>query len=81
MKIPWFIRPFSSFSDPATMPLRERWSRALRDPAYLGMYVGLYLVLGAILGWGFAAKICLLALWFGACFGFLIWYLTKDIYD
>ena len=46
----WFIKPGESFKMLATDPLRDRWAAALRDPAYLALWVGLFVIL-ALTAW------------------------------
>lgn len=37
-------KPFSTFTLPASMTLRERWQHALRDPGFFAVALGLLML-------------------------------------
>jgi hypothetical protein len=45
VQMKWFIKSGDSFKMSATDPLRDRWAAALRDPAYLALWAGLFIIL------------------------------------
>jgi hypothetical protein len=51
MKDPYFRPWFSSLKDPGSLPLKERWRNALRDPGYL-VFLGIIVLVVLLLAFG-----------------------------